>query len=153
MQAKLQQIMQPGCPRPFFPGHVQLVPQAVDKLQNTAGVGFNHRLHYQLATAIQDRDDDRSLVHVHADILNVATHSVASLGERASAFNCLSLKVKCHSLSDSPISRRHTKRQLAIEDQHHQKDISQELCQIKTSTELQIFTLLANVYIRSNLQP
>jgi hypothetical protein len=46
----------------------------VDKLQNTAGFGFDNGFHYQLAAAIQDGDHHRFLVHVHADILNVATH-------------------------------------------------------------------------------
>jgi hypothetical protein len=32
-------------------------------------------------TAIEDGDYNRFLVHVHADILEVATHSVASLGK------------------------------------------------------------------------
>ena len=50
--------VQPGGPRPFFPGHVRLA-QTVDKLQNAASVDFNHRLHYQPATAIQDRDGPR----------------------------------------------------------------------------------------------
>jgi hypothetical protein len=63
---------------------MQLAPQTVDKLQNTAGFGFHDRLHHQLATAIQHRDHYRFLVHVHADILDVATHKVASLGERTS---------------------------------------------------------------------
>src|SRR5882757_4079075 len=41
--------------------------------------------HHQLATAIQHLDHDRFLVHVHADILDLATHKVASLGERSFA--------------------------------------------------------------------
>src|SRR5206468_13119321 len=66
---------------------MQLAPQTVDELQNAAGLGFHNRLHYQLATAVQHRDHGRFLVHVHADILDVATHSVASLGERSFASN------------------------------------------------------------------
>jgi hypothetical protein len=58
-----------------------LSPQTVDELQNTAGFGFHDRLHHQLATAVQHRDHGRFLVYIHADILNVATHAVASLGE------------------------------------------------------------------------
>src|SRR6516225_9377417 len=69
---------------PFFPGHMQLAPQTVDELQNAAGFGFHNRLHHQLATAVQHGDHHRFLVHVHADILDVATHSVASLRERTS---------------------------------------------------------------------
>ena len=80
----LQQIVEPSRPGPFFPGHMQLAPQTVDKLQNAAGFGFHNRLHHQLATAIEDSDHDRFLVHVHADILDVATHKVASLRERTS---------------------------------------------------------------------
>jgi len=60
---------------------MQLAPQTVDKLQNAAGFHFDNRLHYQLATAVEHGDHSRFLVHVHADILDVATHSVASLRE------------------------------------------------------------------------
>src|SRR5208337_1641167 len=63
---------------------MQLAPQTVDELQNAAGFGFHDRLHHQLATAIQHGAHGRFLVHVHADILDVATHSVASLRERTS---------------------------------------------------------------------
>jgi hypothetical protein len=66
---------------------MQLAPQTVDKLQNAASFGFHNGLHYQLATAIEDGDHNRFLVHVHADILDIATHSVASLGERSFALN------------------------------------------------------------------
>src|ERR1700730_1161591 len=83
---------------------MQLAPQTVDKLQNAAGFGFDNRLHDQLATAIEDSDPHRFLVHVHADILDVATHAVASLRERSFALNgALSLKVKCHSSAHLPI--------------------------------------------------
>src|ERR1700730_9326534 len=82
---------------------MQLAPQTVDKLQNAAGFGFHDRLHYQLATATEDSDHHRFLVHVHADILDLATHAVASLGERSFAFNgALSLKVECDSPADLP---------------------------------------------------
>src|SRR5215472_7661913 len=82
---------------------MQLTPQSVDKLQNAAGLGFHNRFHDQLATAVQDRDHDRFLVHVHADILDVATHSVASLGERSLVIQrSLSLKVKCHGSQNLP---------------------------------------------------
>src|SRR4029077_20084233 len=57
------------------------------QLQNAAGFGFHDRLHHQLAAAVQHGDYGRFLVHIHTDILNVATHSVASLGERSFAFN------------------------------------------------------------------
>jgi hypothetical protein len=50
------------------------------------------------------REQERILVHVYADILDVATHAVASLRERSFALNgALSLKVKCHSSADLPI--------------------------------------------------
>ena len=83
----LQQIVEPSCPGPFFPGDTQLAPQTVDKLQNAAGFGFHDRLHDQLAIAVQHGDHGRFLVYVHADILDVATHLVASLGERSFASN------------------------------------------------------------------
>jgi hypothetical protein len=70
--------LEPSRPSPFFPGHMQLAPQTVDKLQNAAGFGFDNRLHYQLATAVENGDHHRFLVHVHADILEIATHVVAS---------------------------------------------------------------------------
>src|SRR5580700_4982538 len=84
---------------------MQFTPQTVNKLQNAAGLGFDNRLHYQLATApIEDGDYNRFLVHVHPDILDVATHAVASLRERSFVLNgALSLKVKCHSSAVLPI--------------------------------------------------
>src|ERR1700751_2300513 len=54
--------------------------QTVHKLQNAAGFGFHNRLHDQLAIAVEHRDHDRFLVHVHADILDVATHFSCLLG-------------------------------------------------------------------------
>src|SRR6266702_2799565 len=81
----LQQIVEPSRPGPFFPSDMQFTPQTVDKLQNAAGLGFDNGLHHQLATAIEDGDYNRFLVHVHADILDVANHSVASLGDRSFA--------------------------------------------------------------------
>ncbi len=39
----LQQIVEPSRPGPFFPGHMQLAPQTVDKLQNATGFGFHDR--------------------------------------------------------------------------------------------------------------
>src|SRR5579864_960879 len=66
---------------------MQLAPQTVDKLQNAAGFRFDNRLYYQLATAVEDSDHHRFLVHVHPDILDVATHAVASLRERSFALN------------------------------------------------------------------
>jgi len=63
---------------------MQFAPQTMDKLQNAAGLGFHDRFHHQLATAIQHGDHYRFLMHVHADILDVATHVVASLRERTS---------------------------------------------------------------------
>src|ERR1700720_5036796 len=78
---------------------MQLAPQTVDELQNAAGLGFHDRLHHQLATAVQHGDHGRFLVHVHADILDVATHSVASLGERSFASNGVFLQGTVPSLS------------------------------------------------------
>jgi hypothetical protein len=66
---------------------MQLAPQTVDDVQNAAGFRFHNRLHYQLATAIENSDHHRFLAHVHADILHVATHAVASLRERSFALN------------------------------------------------------------------
>src|SRR5215471_4683331 len=76
----MEQIVQPSSPGAFFPGHMQFPLQSVDNLQNAAGLGFHNRLHNHLATAVEDRDHDRFLVHVHADILDVATHFSCLLG-------------------------------------------------------------------------
>jgi hypothetical protein len=59
---------------------MQLATQTVEKLQNAASFGFDDGLHDQLPTGIQDRDHNRFLVHVHADILDVATHFRCLLG-------------------------------------------------------------------------
>jgi hypothetical protein len=64
---------------------MQLAPQTVDKLQNAAGLGFHNGLHHQLPTTIAHGNHHRFLVHIHADILDVATHAVASLRERSFA--------------------------------------------------------------------
>jgi len=53
---------------------MQLAPQTVHKLHKAAGFGFHDGFHHLLPAAIQDRDHHRFLVHVHADILEVATH-------------------------------------------------------------------------------
>jgi hypothetical protein len=83
---------------------MQLAPQTVDELQNAAGFGFQDGFHDQLATAIQDRDHNRFPVHVHADILNVATHFRCLLGGKIIPVNAdLSPKVKCHSPADLPM--------------------------------------------------
>src|ERR1035437_7501821 len=37
----LQQIVKPGRPGAFFPGHMQLALQTVEELQNAAGFGFD----------------------------------------------------------------------------------------------------------------
>jgi hypothetical protein len=55
-----QQIVQPGRPGSFFPGHMQLAPQTVEKPQNSAGSGFADGFHDQLATAIEDGDRARA---------------------------------------------------------------------------------------------
>ncbi len=44
-------------------------------------LAFEDGFHDQLPTAIQDGDHNRFLVHVHADILDVATHFSCLLGE------------------------------------------------------------------------
>src|SRR2546425_9972725 len=86
----LEQIVEPGCPGPFFPGDMQFALQSVDTLQNATGFGFDDGLHHQLATVIQHRDHDRFLVHVHADILDVATHLSCLLGGEAHSCQRLS---------------------------------------------------------------
>src|SRR5262245_55887075 len=59
---------------------MQFASQTMNELQNAARFGCHDRLHHQLATAVEDSNNHRFLVHVHADILEVATHVVASLG-------------------------------------------------------------------------
>src|ERR1700724_4551487 len=94
----LEQVVEPGCPGPFFPGDMQFPLQSVDKLQNAAGFGFDDGLHHQLSTVIEDSDYNRFLVHVHADILNVTTHVSCLLGGKLIRANVyLSPKVKLSS--------------------------------------------------------
>jgi hypothetical protein len=101
---RLEQIVQPGGPGPFFKGDMQFAPQTVEKLQKAAGFGFDNGFHHQLPTVIEDGDHDGFLVHVQADILDVATQAVASLRERSFALNGpLFLKVRCHSSAHLPI--------------------------------------------------
>src|SRR5712692_4465382 len=66
---RLQQVVQPSRPGPFFKGDVQAPAQSLDKLENGAGLGFDDGFHHQLARRIQDRDRDRFLVNIQADIL------------------------------------------------------------------------------------
>src|SRR5262249_17500448 len=74
---------------------MQFALQSMDKLQNAAGLGFDDRLHHQLARAIQHGDHHRFLVHVHTDILNVTTHVSCLLGGRSLvSTSILSPKVK-----------------------------------------------------------
>src|ERR1017187_3698283 len=83
---------------------MQLAPETVEKLQNAAGSGFDHRLHHQLPTLIQDGDHNGFLVHVHSDIFDVITHLSCLLGGESSFVPTLvfPLKVKCHFPADLP---------------------------------------------------
>jgi len=57
------------------------------------GFGFDDGFHHQLATVIEHSDHDRFLVHVHSDILNLATHFSCLLGRKiAPRQRSLSLK-------------------------------------------------------------
>src|ERR1700674_3816219 len=70
----------------------------MEKLQNTAGFGFEDGFHDQLPTAIQDGDHHCFLVHVHSDIFDLVTHLSCLLGGKVIRANaCFPLKVKCHS--------------------------------------------------------
>ncbi len=76
----------------------------MDELQNAAGFGFEDGFHDQLPTAIQDGDHYRFLVHVHADIIDVATHCSRLLGGKVIRANAyLSPQVKWHSPADLPM--------------------------------------------------
>src|SRR5947209_10950306 len=77
---RLQQVVQPSRPGPFFKGDVQAPAESLDKLENGAGLGFEDGFHHQLAGRIQDRDRDRFLVNIHADILR-AVHTGCSFLE------------------------------------------------------------------------
>jgi len=59
---------------------MQFALQSMNKLQNTAGFGFDDRLHHQMATGILHGDHNRFLVHVHSDIFNFTTHLSCLLG-------------------------------------------------------------------------
>ena len=48
VHVRLQQVIQPGRPGAFFPGDMQFALQSGDKLQNTAGFGFDDRLHHPI---------------------------------------------------------------------------------------------------------
>jgi hypothetical protein len=77
---------------------MQFASQAMDKLQDAAGFGFDDRLHHQLATVTEDSDHNRFLVHVHSDIFDVTTHLSCLLGGKLIRANVyLSPKVKMSS--------------------------------------------------------
>jgi len=82
---RLQQVVKPGPAAALFTGHMQLAPQTVDKLQNTAALVSTIDSITNLPPAIHDGNHYGFLVHVHADIVDVATLAVASLRERSFA--------------------------------------------------------------------
>jgi hypothetical protein len=67
----LQQVVQPGGPGSFLQGDVQAPALPLDKLENSAGLGFDDAFHHQLASRIHGRDGDAFPVDIHADILRV----------------------------------------------------------------------------------
>jgi hypothetical protein len=66
---RLQQVVQPGGPGPFFQSDMQLSAQPVDKVQNDVRFGLDHAFHHDLSSSIPDRNRNTFLVHIHADIL------------------------------------------------------------------------------------
>jgi len=47
MNMRSRVLLEASGPGAFFPSHMQLAPQTVDKLQNAAGFGFDDGLHHQ----------------------------------------------------------------------------------------------------------
>src|ERR1039457_1885131 len=78
MHVGFEHVIQPGRPRPFFQCDMQLSPQPMKEIEQSAGFGFNDRLHYQLPGPISNRNHNRFLVHVQPDILDIATPHVAT---------------------------------------------------------------------------
>ena len=75
---RLEQVVQPGGTGSFFKGDVQVSAQPLDELQNGCRFRFDDGFHQQLAGGIQDRDRDRCLVNVQANIL-VSIHGALLL--------------------------------------------------------------------------
>jgi hypothetical protein len=58
---------------------MQLSAQPMQEIEHSAGFGFHDRLHDQLPRTIQNRNRNRFLVNVQADILDVATQHAGYL--------------------------------------------------------------------------
>ena len=76
---RLEQVIQPGGGSSFFESHQQTAVQPADELQNRGRFRFEDRLQDQLAGGIQDRNRDRCLMNVHANILCLV-HNGAPFG-------------------------------------------------------------------------
>jgi len=58
---------------------MQLSPLPMQKIEQSAGFGFDDRFCYQLPGPIQNRHRNRFLVHVQPDILDIATQQAGYL--------------------------------------------------------------------------
>src|SRR5580704_2359592 len=75
----LEHVVQPRRPSPFFQRHMQLSAQPMQEIEHSAGFVFHDRLHDQLPRTIYNRNRNRFLVNVQADILHIATQHAGYL--------------------------------------------------------------------------
>ena len=74
-----EHVVQPGRPRSFLQRHMQLSPQPIEEIEQSPGFGFDNLFHHQLAGAIANRNGNRFLVNIQADILDIATQHAGYL--------------------------------------------------------------------------
>jgi hypothetical protein len=75
-----QQIVEPGGAGALFKGHMQRAPQPRQELENGGRFGLQQAFHHQLAALLQDRDRDRCLMHVQANILRTVHQGAPFVG-------------------------------------------------------------------------
>jgi hypothetical protein len=68
---------------PFFESHQQAAAQPTDELQNRGRFRFQDGLQDQLAGGIHDRNRDRCLMNIHANILCLVHNGALSVGADA----------------------------------------------------------------------
>jgi hypothetical protein len=93
---RTQHIVQPSGKRTLFQRYVQHTPQSADEIHDGAGFGLNDRLHHTFPSFIEDRDDDRCLMHIHANILD--THRMPPFLSQRFARAAVVLLVGCPTL-------------------------------------------------------
>src|SRR3984885_5830237 len=78
---RLQQVVQPGRPSPFFKRNLHISTQPVDELQNHTRLGLEDAFHHHLPGGIHHGNRNTFLVHVHADIFLTTCHKGCSFLE------------------------------------------------------------------------